>query len=300
MDLERLEEFSALEQAGSFRQAAEALGISPSLLSAHIDSLEKKLGVRLMERDAHRLELTDAGKCFLTDAREIIADYQQTLSAIGTVSRESYRSLRIGMSSIIIPAKLGPYLDLVNLQYPDIHLDIFDDSRFGIAEGLNGGAVDVFFSYCTPELNFEGLTKEPVYTSRVQVLVPMSHRLAYKSSVSMKELDGERFVLYPETAERAVRTCELSLLQKAGIAFSVYDGTVCPTAYFIMVPVGKGLVLCPWVMKDMVPPNTAALFVDDPDFVMTMYMFYRKDCPNPYLPEFLSGFRSFSNRRAGT
>ncbi len=90
-----------------------------------------------------------------------------------------------------------------------------------------------------------------------------------------------------------MRAAELELLQKAGIGFSVYEDTVCPSAYYIMVPVGKGLALCPWVLRHMIPPNTVGITVEDPDFVMNMYMFYIENSPNPYLPRFLEGFRSF-------
>ena len=299
MDLKLLEEFTELAQSRSFRQAAQNLGISPALLSSHIQSLENKIGVRLLERDAHRLVLTEHGKHLLTEAREITAEYQQLLSGLGTMSASSYRSIRIAMTGFIIPAKLGPYLDTVNLQYPQIHLEIFDDSRYSIASSLADNSVDVYFSYCSDELSFPGLEKEFVYSTRVQVLVPHGHHLAGKSAVSIRELDGERFVLYPETAEPAMRQCELSLLERSGISYSVYGGSVSPTAYYIMVPVGKGLVLCPWVLRHMIPPNATALSVLESDFTFSMYMFYRADSPNPYLPEFLDGFRNYSNRRPG-
>lgn len=300
MDLKLIDEFSVLAQSRSFRQAAHKLGISPSLLSSHMASLEKKLETQLFKRSAHMLELTESGKCFFTDAREISAEWSQTLKSINAVSDNSYRSLRIGMSGFTIPAILGPFLDTVNLRYPGIDLSIFDDSRFGIPDGLGNGQIDIFFTYCDERTQYEGITKELLYTTKVLVLVPQNHRLAYNSSVSVSQLDGERFVLYPETAECSMRKCEYSLLEDSGITFSVYTGVACPSAHYVFVPIGKGLVLCPWVSRDMIPPNTVALSVDNPDFTMSMYMFYRRDAANPYLSEFLRDFRSFSFRRPET
>lgn len=298
MDLQRLEEFTVLAKHRSFQQAAAALGISPSLLSSHIGTLEKKLGVRLIERSAHRFELSEAGRRFLADAREILGEYRQILAGMGTESESGARSLKIGMSGFIIPARLGPYLDTVNLRYPNISLEILDDRSRSIPDGLADGTYDVFFSYAPEALRFEGVEKELVYSTRVQVLVPLNHHLAGKTVISARELDGERFILYPVTAETAMRDCELELLESAGISYQVYEHSVCPSAYYIMVPVGKGLVLCPWVLRHMIPPNSTALSVSDPRFVFNMYLFYRRDHPNPYLPEFLRGFRSFSQRRA--
>lgn len=299
MDIQRLEEFTVLAQCGSFRGAAEALGISPALLSNHIAALEAKAGVRLIERSAHRFELTEAGRRFLGDAQDMVNEYRQMLYGIGTGSESSHHSIKIGMTGFIIPSKLGPFMDTINLRYPNINIEIFDDRHRSIPEGLADGSYDVFFSYATEELQFPGVEKEFVYSTRVQVLVPLSHHLAGKSIISARELDGERFVLYPETAESAMRDCEKNLLDRSGISYSVYEGSVCPSAYYIMVPVGKGLVLCPWVLRHMVPPNTTALSVSDPEFVVSMYMFYRKDCPNPYLREFLDSFREFDKGGRG-
>lgn len=296
MDIQRLKEFTVLASSATFREAAEKLGVSPALLSSRIAGLEKKLGVRLMERSSHRVELTAAGRRFLTDAKELDAEYRQILDGLNASERHSDLGIRIGMSGFAIPSKLGPYLDTVNLRYPDIRLEVLDDSAAGIAEGLANGIYDLFFTYAANDLQYPGVEKEFVYDARVQVLVPLSHPLANRSSIRPADVDGERFVLYPNTAESAMRECELSLLRRAGISFSVYEGDVCANAYFVMVPVGKGLALCPWTMRSMIPPNTAAISVSDDEFTISMYMFYRRDCANPYLKEFLDGFRRFSSQ----
>lgn len=293
MDIARLEEFTVLAEHASFRSAAAALNLSPALLSSHISALEARAGVRLIERDAHRFELTEAGRRLLAEAREIVGEYRQILRGIGPDSPSDALGLKIGMSGFIIPAKLGPFMDTVNLRHPNIKLEIIDDRHRSIPDGLADGSYDIFFSYAPPELQFPGVEKEFVYSARVQVLVPLNHHLASKSVISARELDGERFVLYPETAESAMRDCEKQILDRSGISYSIYEGSVCPSAYYIMVPVGKGLALCPWVLRHMTPPNATVLSVSDPAFVCSMYMFYRKDCPNPYLSEFLESFRVF-------
>ena len=294
MDITRLEEFSTLVHCGSFRAAAEALGISPALLSNHISLLEKRVGARLMERNAHSITLTEAGSRLLSEAREIIQEYGQLVSSIGSISESGSIGIKIGFSGFTIPSKLGPYLDTVNLQYPNIRIDFFDDRVHSIGESIGGGELDIFFTYAPEELVFDGIEKEAVYSTKVLALVPLQHHLAHKSSLSLSDLEGERFVLYPRGAESAYHDAEEDILRRCGISYSVYEGQVCPSAHFIMVPVGKGLALCPRMMRSMIPPNTIALPVIDPNFEATMYMFYKGDNPNPYVAEFLEGFRSFS------
>ena len=54
--------FWLVAQAGSFRQAAEQEGVPPSTLSRRINALEQTLGLRLLHRDAHRINLTGTGR----------------------------------------------------------------------------------------------------------------------------------------------------------------------------------------------------------------------------------------------
>lgn len=293
MDIQRLEEFCVLASTGSFSASAEALGISQPLLSNHISLLEKRLGVRLLERSAHSVSLTEAGSRFLSDAREIIQEYSQLVNSVGSVSESGSRSIRIGFSGFIIPSRLGPFLDTVNLQYPNICLELFDDRNYDIAHSVAEGEIDVFFTYATQELNFPGIAREEVYNTKVLALVPLHHRLAHKSSLSLADLEGERFVLYPRGRESAYHETERDILERSGISYSLYEGSICPSAHFVFVPIGKGLALCPRMMRDIIPPNTVALPVIDPSFEMTMYMFYKEDNPNPYVPEFLESFRAF-------
>ncbi len=299
MDIDRLEELITLVQCGSFRSAASALGISPALLSNHIGLLEKRVGTRLLMRSAHSVSLTEAGKRFIKDAREISQDYNQIIAGIGSISESSSRSIRIGFSGFTIPSKLGPYLDTVNLQYPNINLELFDDRCYSIEKSVGSGELDIFFSYARSDVDYPGIVKEAVYSTKVLVLVPLHHHLALKSSLSISDLEGERFVLYPRGADTACYESELSILERSGISYSLYEGNICPTAHYVMVPVGKGLALCPRVMRGMIPPNTTALPVIDPNFETTMYMFYRPDNPNQYLMEFLGNFRNFGLGGAG-
>ena len=293
MNISRLEEFCVLAQHGSFSRAAAALNISPALLSNHISLLEKRTGQRLFERNAHAVNLTEAGRRFLGDAKDICQEYNQLLGGIGSISENESPSLRIGFSGFTIPSRLGPYMDTVNFQYPNIQLELYDDRRYNIEDSISNGELDIFFTYAPAGLSYPGIVKEDVYSTKVLALVPLQHHLAHKSSLSLADIDGERFVLYPKGREGAYHLAEREILERSGISYSVYDGYVCPSAHFIMVPVGKGLALCPRMMRSMIPPNTAALPVIDPNFEATMYMFYKDDNPNPYLKEFLEGFRLF-------
>ena len=65
MDVERCKEFVVLAQTRNFLEASNQLFISQSSLSKHIKSLEKELGVTLLDRSTRKVELSSIGRVFL-------------------------------------------------------------------------------------------------------------------------------------------------------------------------------------------------------------------------------------------
>ena len=293
MNIDRLLEFLTISETKSFKKTAEMMNISAAVLSARIAVLEKSLGVKLLLRDAHRVELTDAGLQFLPDAQRIVGSVEQLKRRFKTIGSNTYRSLRIALSGTLMPPKVGPYLDFVNGNHPDIHLELLNDASFDVPGGLNEDLCDIFLTYGTSELHFDGIERQLIYSSQTCVLVNKSDPLAYYSHVHMQDLDGRRFILYPKTSETAFRDLELKMLNSAMISYSLYEDTVSPEFYRWLVPIGKGVSFFPWVSRETMPPNTAQLAIDDAADSFNMYLFYRKDSQNPFLPEFLEGLDKF-------
>jgi DNA-binding transcriptional LysR family regulator len=293
MEIERLNEFVLLARRLSFRQTAAELGISPSLLSTHLHGLEESLGVRLLDRDAHSVVLTDEGRRFLSGAQAVVQNYQQTLEQIRSIEDNTVRSLRIGLCGTVLPGLLGPYLDSLILQQPALHLELHDDGRHSIARSISDGSLDLFFSYAMAEAEYPGIDKEALFQTPLCALLPLSHPLAGRSKISMQELSGETFILYPETAEPAVRELQQHILALSGIPCTIYEEPVSPRFYQLLVPIGKGIAFFPWVLQQQIPPNTVPVVISDLPCPYTMYTFCRRFSSNPIVPAFLQGLRSF-------
>lgn len=123
-----------------------------------------------------------------------------------------------------LPLYLGPFLDELNLKYPDISLELLDDSRYSIEEGLRSGEVDIYFASVMRDFEIPGLTKTTVTASSQYLLLPRFHRLANRTTVSLRELDGECFIPYPRTRENCLRDFQFRNLEASGIScISVSD-----------------------------------------------------------------------------
>ena len=82
MDLQQINYFLALADAGSFSTASESLFISRQGLSKTIARLEKELGVSLLQRSPSGVELTDPGRIFLRHARLVSREYADLLGEL--------------------------------------------------------------------------------------------------------------------------------------------------------------------------------------------------------------------------
>jgi len=103
--LKQLRYLSELAATGSFRRAAERVGVTQPSLSAQIALLESKLGVRLVERGTTTAILTPLGRDIVDRARSILAD----VDALVDVARADPDGLR-GTIRLGVSPTLGPYL----------------------------------------------------------------------------------------------------------------------------------------------------------------------------------------------
>ena len=196
----------------------------PATLSARLRGFEKELGMELFRRVAGGLALTEAGERLLPSAEEILASLRQLRGELKEAERHRYSRLRIGITGSGLPLYLGPFLDELNLKYPDISLELLDDSRYSIEEGLRSGEVDIYFASVMRDFEIPGLTKTTVTASSQYLLLPRFHRLANRTTVSLRELDGECFIPYPRIRENCLRDFQFRNLEASGIScISVSD-----------------------------------------------------------------------------
>ena len=129
--------FCRIVERGAFARAAEDLGVSPALLSREVKLLEESLGTTLLTRTTRSMSLTDAGRLYYEEARDI-------LSAVGGVE-ERIRAragavrghLKVNASAAFGQAVIAPFLPEFLSAYPDLRVTLSLEER--LVDMVEGG-----------------------------------------------------------------------------------------------------------------------------------------------------------------
>src|ERR1700722_10129684 len=127
--------FRQVVESGSFVAAAERLDLSTAMVSKHVMQVEKRLGVRLLNRNSRTLSLTEPGKVYFERTKTILDDLEETeleLGSLGTVPRGT---LRVSCPSWFASQRMADMLTQFRSLYPDIIIDAsFEDRIVDLVE----------------------------------------------------------------------------------------------------------------------------------------------------------------------
>jgi DNA-binding transcriptional LysR family regulator len=132
--------FRQVVELGSFVRAAERLDLSTAMVSKHVMSIEKRLGVRLLNRNSHKLSLTEPGRFYLERCKGILDELEKTELELESLSSAPRGTLRIACCDTCIPSMgLASVLAEYRRRWPEVVLDIsFVDRAVDlVAEGYD-------------------------------------------------------------------------------------------------------------------------------------------------------------------
>jgi DNA-binding transcriptional LysR family regulator len=117
--------FRQVVESGSFVGAADRLGISTPMVSKHVMAIEKRAQLKLLNRNSHRLSLTEPGKVYFERCKGILEDLQQAEEELESLRCAPSGTLRIAFCDRCLPG-LGLAGDLAEYRrrYPQVTLDL--------------------------------------------------------------------------------------------------------------------------------------------------------------------------------
>jgi DNA-binding transcriptional LysR family regulator len=143
MEVRHLRYFLVLAEELHFGRAAKRLFMSQPPLSRQIKELEVEIGVVLLLRNNKRVELTEAGKFFLKEARDLL----QKLDAVKQQTNQIYHSfageIKIGYISSADKTRLGKLIQNLQDNYPYLQTKLFELSTEKQINALENGKMDI-------------------------------------------------------------------------------------------------------------------------------------------------------------
>ena len=121
--------FRQIVESGSFVAAAEHLNFSTANVSKHVMSLEKRLGVRLLNRSSRALSLTEPGRVYFERSKTIVDKLEMAELELGSLNTTPRGTLRISCPSWFATQRIADTLALYRRTYPDVVVDISFEDR---------------------------------------------------------------------------------------------------------------------------------------------------------------------------
>lgn len=191
--------FVSVVDCGSFTKAAESLFISPTAVMKQINSLEKHLDLKLLERNSHGVHLTPAGEIIYKDAKFLFEYSKRSIENAKKVMEHADCTFCVG-TSMLNPAK--PFIDLwyqASQDFPNyrLHLVPFEDNHEGILSEIAqlGKKFDFLVGVCDSKMWLNKCNMLSLGRYKKMCAVSREHRLAKKEHLEISDLYGETLMM---------------------------------------------------------------------------------------------------------
>jgi len=216
MELRQLQYFLAVAEELNFIRAAERLQMAQPPLSRQIRALEQELGVELFRRTKRRVELTEAGEAFLAEARQILAQVELGVRVAQRAGRGEIGRLVVGFEGSstydVIPISLKSYRE----RFPEVDLVVYAMTTEEQIQALLEGRINIGF--VVSPLSDRRLTVEIILRESLVLAIPENHPLATLSSVRVRDLEGEPFIMFQRHRGCGLYDQVIAVCQRAGFS----------------------------------------------------------------------------------
>jgi LysR family hca operon transcriptional activator len=286
MELRHLRYFVAVAEEGSLTVAAErVLHTSQPSLSRQIRDLEYEVGVPLLTRSVHGVELTPAGKAFLDHARLALTQVEAARQAARRAAQPEKPGFALGFLTGQEMDWLPEAMHILRDELPNIDVTIASEYSPVLADGLMRGRLDLAFmrrEANAADLLFRTVTQEPLVA-----VLPSDHRLASEKSVAVAEIANAPFINVSSTAP-ALRIVIDDYIRQTGLAITPAHEADNIAMAISLVASTRGFALLPRYVQNFLPWSVVSRPIKGKTPAIDLVIGYHKANASPILKLFLS------------
>lgn len=193
MELRQLDHFVVLAEELHFTRAAGRLHIVQSALSASIRALESNLGTPLFHRSTKQVQLTEAGRALLPEARRTLRAAAVARDTVAAVQGVTTGHLAVGFMQASHSYDLPDLLVRFHAAHPKVQLRLRQGPSADLLEGVRTAQLDLAFVALNGRAP-DGVSVRTLSVATMLLACPPGHRLAELEQVRLADVAGEPFV----------------------------------------------------------------------------------------------------------
>lgn len=292
--LELLETFIAVAEDLNFRRSAERLHLDQSALSRRIQKLERLLGFSLFERTTRVTALTQAGKQFYNDNKNVLGSYAKSVeiaqaiskghSGVLTIAYMAFAAAELMPRAVALYRQLRPHV-AVNLQYVRTQ---------GQKILLANEEIDV--GYLIGPLDHDDFESIRLVSDRLCVVAPRNHPINHVRRLTAKHVEKHPLVLGDMVEWEFYRWRLNELFGQDGTVLNVAYQVSNTLAMLGLVRAGLGVTILPESLIPTLHAELEARPLDQQRFVVDTVIAWRKKDKSKLVGDFIKTARNLSAR----
>jgi len=193
MTLEQLRIFVAVAEREHMTRAAESLHLTQSAVSAAISTLETTYSTTLFHRVGRHIELTEAGRLFLNEARGVLARAAAAQEALAELAGLKRGTLTLQASQTMASYWLPRHLVAFQRVFPEVKIRLAIGNTVQVAKSVVDGAAELGFA--EGPIDIDVLSTEPIDCDRLVLVVAPQHPWAARDRLQPRDLTQSDWVL---------------------------------------------------------------------------------------------------------
>ena len=291
MNTKQLEYFISVAESLSFTKTAERFYISQTAVTQQIKALEEQIQVTLFTRSKRHVELTPAGKVFLSEARTIVKNINDAIVKIQQFSNGFFGTLSIGILIGYEKNKLQQYLKKFSQSYPNISMEICTNEMTELLNLVKNNLMDIAFVINPENQPLKDFKYKTVERYSLVALLPPNHPLFNENSIDLIDLQNEKFIFVKETGdEYGQKSMIQNRYREAGFVPNVVQRSNDLNTIESMVSSNMGVSILPsfCVIDTMMKNNIAIVPINEVKDRIEVVVVWNKNNKNPALEKFIS------------
>ena len=237
--------FKTVAEIGSFRKAADILGLTPSAISHAIASMEAELGFSVLTRSKNGVTLTNYGEHLLPYVNAVLNSDESLRQFIAETNGLKAGKVKIGVFSSVCTNWLPQIMSSFEKKYPEIKIEVYQGSYDEVAFWIKNGVVDLGFLSVSSagDIPIEPLCKDPLLCVLPKNMKPEGEY------IEIEEMRNYQFVTQRECTDADIQ----NFLKENNLTVQSNYHVVDDLSTVKLVEKGFGICLMPKLCMNDIP-----------------------------------------------